>query len=50
MDYGATANAQIFLSVQIENATAFVNIDAIATTPGVDSLFIGPADLSTDAH
>ena len=34
------------LIVQIETPAAVKNIDAIAATPGVDGLFIGPGDLS----
>jgi len=40
------ANEQVCLLVQAETATALANIDAIAATPGVDGVFIGPADLS----
>lgn len=32
--------------VQIETVQAVTNIDAIAATPGVDVLFVGPSDLS----
>jgi len=32
--------------VQAESAQAMRNLDAIAATPGVDGVFIGPADLS----
>ena len=45
-DYLQTANAQIAVILQIESALALENITAIAATPGVDCLFIGPADLS----
>ena len=45
-DYLTEANAQACLLVQAETAEAIRNIDAIATTPGVDGVFIGPADLS----
>ncbi|MGV2288523.1 aldolase/citrate lyase family protein [Trinickia sp. YCB016] len=45
-DYVMTANAQIATIVQIESARALENVEAIAATPGVDCLFIGPADLS----
>jgi len=41
-----TANAQIATIVQIESARALEQVDAIAATPGVDCLFVGPADLS----
>jgi 4-hydroxy-2-oxoheptanedioate aldolase len=32
--------------VQVESREALKNLDAIAATPGVDGVFIGPADLS----
>jgi 4-hydroxy-2-oxoheptanedioate aldolase len=32
--------------VQVESREALTNLDAIAATPGVDGVFIGPADLS----
>jgi 4-hydroxy-2-oxoheptanedioate aldolase len=47
-DYVDTANAQVCLLVQAESAAAVDNIDAIAATPGVDGVFVGPADLSAD--
>jgi 4-hydroxy-2-oxoheptanedioate aldolase len=40
------ANAQTCLLVQAETVEAMKNLDAIAATPGVDGVFIGPADLS----
>ena len=40
------ANAQVCLLVQAETVLAMDNLDAIAATPGVDGVFIGPADLS----
>ncbi len=40
------ANAQACLLVQAETVEAMRNLDAIAATPGVDGVFIGPADLS----
>jgi 2-dehydro-3-deoxyglucarate aldolase len=45
-DYVTSANAQISAIVQIESATALQNVEAIAATPGIDCLFIGPADLA----
>jgi 4-hydroxy-2-oxoheptanedioate aldolase len=36
----------VCLLVQAETAQALDNLDAIAHTPGVDGVFIGPADLS----
>lgn len=44
--YVHEANAQICLLVQAETVLALRNLDAIAATPGVDGVFIGPADLS----
>ncbi|MEL6958374.1 MAG: HpcH/HpaI aldolase/citrate lyase family protein [Pseudomonadota bacterium] len=48
VDYVQSANEEICLLVQIESAEAVRNIDEIAATPGVDGLFVGPADLSAD--
>jgi 2,4-dihydroxyhept-2-enedioate aldolase (EC 4.1.2.-) len=36
------------LLVQVESRQGLENLDAIAATPGVDGVFIGPADLSAD--
>ncbi|WP_027488907.1 HpcH/HpaI aldolase family protein [Allorhizobium undicola] len=47
-DYVATANDQTCLIVQIESRLAMDNLEAIAMTPGVDALLIGPADLAAD--
>ena len=44
--YPDAANAETFLIVQIETPEALANLDAIAGTPGVDGLFLGPGDLS----
>lgn len=45
--YLARANEEhVSLTVQIESATAVANAEAIASTPGVDAVFIGPADLA----
>jgi 4-hydroxy-2-oxoheptanedioate aldolase len=45
-DYFTAANAQICLIVQVESLQALHHLDAIAATPGVDGVFLGPADLS----
>ena len=45
-DYVHEANAQVCLLVQAETARAMGNLAAIAATPGVEGVFIGPADLS----
>lgn len=45
-DYFKRANEEVCLLVQVESRLALQNLDAIAATPGVDGVFIGPADLS----
>ena len=45
-NYTNEANEQVCLLVQAETSEALKNLDAIANTPGVDGVFIGPADLS----
>jgi 2-dehydro-3-deoxyglucarate aldolase len=45
-DYVARANDDVAVIVQAEHIDAVANIDAIAATPGVDALFVGPFDLS----
>ena len=46
-NYTARANDEICLLVQVETTYALTQLEAIATTPGVDGVFIGPADLAT---
>jgi len=45
-DYFQRANEEVCLLVQVESREALKNLDAIVATPGVDGVFIGPADLS----
>jgi 4-hydroxy-2-oxoheptanedioate aldolase len=45
-DYPNAAAAEICVLVQIETLKGVENIDAIAAVPGVDGVFVGPADLS----
>ena len=45
-DYLANGNDNIITLAMIETRTALANIDAIASTPGIDGLFLGPSDLS----
>lgn len=45
-DYLAEANREVACVVMIETPQALENLDAIAAVPGVDALYIGPADLS----
>lgn len=42
----AAVNDALLGIVQIETLRALENVEAIASTPGVDVLFVGPADLS----
>ena len=45
-DYAAEANGEILAFAMIETADAMANLDAIAATPGLDGLDVGPADLT----
>ena len=46
VDYLASANERMCVLLQIESATGLGNLEAIAAVPGVDGVFVGPADLS----
>lgn len=45
-NYAKEANEQVCLLVQAETTESLKHLDAIAAVPGVDGVFIGPADLS----
>lgn len=45
-NYAAEANGQILCLAMIETVEAVKNLDEIAATPGLDGLYIGPADLA----
>jgi 4-hydroxy-2-oxoheptanedioate aldolase len=45
-DYAAQANGEILAFAMVETAEAMANLDAIAATPGLDGIYVGPADLS----
>jgi 4-hydroxy-2-oxoheptanedioate aldolase len=47
-DYLQTANDEVCLLLQIESRAGLAALDDIATTEGVDGVFIGPADLAAD--
>ncbi len=47
-DYVSTADAQISLLVQVESRAGIAALDDILAVEGIDGVFIGPADLSTD--
>ena len=44
-DYVARANETVLTLAQIETAKSLANVEAIAKTPGLDMLFVGPSDL-----
>lgn len=44
----AYANRQVFVTVMLETARAFEDLDAIAAMDGIDALTLGPADLAQD--
>ena len=45
-DHFASANRELLLIAQIETAQGVENAAAIAAVPGIDVVFVGPADLS----
>jgi 4-hydroxy-2-oxoheptanedioate aldolase len=45
-DYGDHANQDLVVMPMIETAEAVRNLDAILSVPGVDAIYVGPADLS----
>jgi len=45
-DYFAVSRTHSLAFAMIETAGALENLEAIAATPGLDALFVGPADLS----
>lgn len=45
-DYQAHANSEILVFGMIETKEGLENLDAICATPGLDAVYIGPADLS----
>jgi 2-keto-3-deoxy-L-rhamnonate aldolase RhmA len=45
-DYCRRAAGELFVIAQIETVDAFDRLEEIAAVPGVDAIFIGPADLS----
>jgi 4-hydroxy-2-oxoheptanedioate aldolase len=45
-DYLAQANGEIVVLAMIETKEGLANLDEICATPGLDGVYIGPADLS----
>lgn len=46
-DYSEHANDEIFLTVQIESASAVENAEAVMAVESIDGCWVGPGDLST---
>ena len=47
-EYADRANEEMSVWVQAESREALANLEAICSVPGVDCVFLGPADLSAD--
>ena len=45
-DYGDHANADLIVMPMIETAEALKHLDDILSVPGIDAVYVGPADLS----
>jgi 4-hydroxy-2-oxoheptanedioate aldolase len=45
-NYAVEANAEILAFAMVETAEAMENLEAIAATPGLDGIYVGPADLT----
>ena len=45
-NYAGEANDNMLALAMIETAEGMANLDAIAATPGLDGLYVGPADLT----
>lgn len=44
--YGTEANDQVLALAMIETQQGIDNLDEIAATPGIDAIYVGPADLA----
>ena len=44
--YAQNSNTNTLAFAMIETAEAYANLDAITATPGLDGIYVGPADLS----
>ncbi len=44
--YGVAMNAEVVALAMIETAEGVENLEAIAATPGLDGIYVGPADLT----
>lgn len=48
--YSVAANDQLLALAMIETRRGMDNLDAIAATPGIDGIYVGPADLTLDTQ
>ena len=44
-NYASEANSQVICLAMVETAEGMKNLEDIVTTPGLDAVYIGPADL-----
>lgn len=44
--YGVSANEEVLALAMIETAEGVANLEEIAATPGLDGIYVGPADLT----
>ena len=44
--YGLAANSEVLALAMIETADGITNLDEIVATPGLDGIYVGPADLT----
>ncbi|QEN85931.1 2,4-dihydroxyhept-2-ene-1,7-dioic acid aldolase [Labrys sp. KNU-23] len=49
-NYAAEANDEILAFAMVETAEAMANLEGIAATPGLDGIYVGPADLTFSLH
>jgi 4-hydroxy-2-oxoheptanedioate aldolase len=49
-DYGAEANKEMLAFAMIETAQGMADLSSIAATPGLDGIYVGPADLTPRAR
>lgn len=45
-NYASEANGEVLALAMVETAEAMDNLEAIAATPGLDGIYVGPADLT----
>lgn len=49
-DIAYEANDEVLAFAMVETAEAIANLDAIAATPGLSGIYVGPADLAFSLH